>query len=212
MRRDDEEAFVEFVTRFHALLLRHARLARVPVEDQEAVVVEVLGDMAERLTSQSVRIPRSMAGYLVTSLRNRLLNERRSEARRRQLGEAALSEIETHRERAMVDLCSEASLRASRGAAWEPFPTRPALARLAAALDRELSDDERRLVSWLGQHVTQRQIAAWLGISLAATAKRVLRLRTRLRDAADAYIAELDPAEQRELHDFFRRMARGEDR
>jgi RNA polymerase sigma factor (sigma-70 family) len=201
MRRDDEEAFVEFVTRFHALLLRHARLARVPVEDQEAVVVEVLGDMAERLTSQSVRIPRSMAGYLVTSLRNRLLNERRSEARRRQLGEAALSEIETHRERAMVDLCSEASLRASRGAA-----------RLAAALDRELSDDERRLVSWLGQHVTQRQIAAWLGISLAATAKRVLRLRTRLRDAADAYIAELDPAEQRELHDFFRRMARGEDR
>jgi RNA polymerase sigma factor (sigma-70 family) len=212
MRRDEPEAFTEFVARYHALLIRHARAARVGAAEQDAVVLEVLGDVAERLTSPGARIPRSLAAYLVASLKHRLLNSQRDAARHDRLREQALAELDTHHERAILSTCSEASLRASRGAAWEAPVVRPAMARLAAALDRVLTDDERRLVAWVGQHVPQHRIAEWLGVSQAAVAKRIARLRARLRRVAFAYVATQEPAEQRELQRFFRRLAQEEDR
>lgn len=205
MRRDEEGAFVEFVARFHPLLLRQVQLARVASEDRDALVVEVLGDMAERLTYPGARVPRSIAAYLVTCVRHRAMNRHRDVARRQRLGDAALTELDTHHERTVLDLCSEASLRASRGASWEPPTVRPALTRLAAALDASLNEEERRIIAWLGQHVTHRQMAEWLGIGVAAMAKRVARLRRRLRAAAVAYVAACEGAERGELTRFLER-------
>lgn len=212
MRRDEEGAFTEFVARFHPLLLQQAKMAHVPPGERDELVTEVLGDVAVHVAAPGAPLPRSVAGYLVTSLRHRLLNARRNGARRERWSEGALTELETHPERAVLTTCSEASLRASRGAGWEPSPLRPALARLAAALDGELTDEERRIVSWLGHKISHRQIAEWLGITPTAAAKRAARLRARLRNAAARYAAGCSAAERAELERFFQRVARGEER
>lgn len=210
MRRDDERAYAEFVARFHPVLLRAARAAGVDVWERDALATDVLCDVAARLVAPEAKAPRSLEGYLVTSLRHRAANARRDAARRRRWSERALVEMDTHHERAVLPLCSAGTVRASRGAAWEPPSLSPALARLAAALDAELEEDERRVVGWLAHGITHREIAGWLGIAQAAASKRISRLRARLRAAAERHASDCAPDERAELDRFFGRIGRGE--
>ena len=210
MRSGESAAFDEFVARFHPILLHYARLARVPSEAREELVIELLGDAASRFVSAEHPLPGSVAAYLVTALRHRALNMRRDRARRMQRCDDALDTVGAPGEWAVVSLCSEATVRASRSPDWDTPSMSPALVGLAAALDQKLSDDERRLLGWLAHYIPQRQIATWLGISHAAVAKRVERLRARLRVDAERYVAEQSPVEQSELHRFFQRVAHQE--
>ncbi|HEX6535183.1 MAG TPA: hypothetical protein VF041_11325 [Gemmatimonadaceae bacterium] len=210
MRRDDERAYEEFVARFHPVLLRAAAGCGVDAAERDALVVDVLCDVAAKLVAAETRVPRSVESYLVVALRHRARNARRDAARRRAWSERAASELGTHHEWAVLPLCSESSVRASRGAGWEASPLSPTLARLAAVLDAELEEEERRVVEWLANGITHREIAEWLGIRPAAASKRIERLRARLRDAAERHASECAPGDRAELDRFFGRIARGE--
>jgi hypothetical protein len=76
---------------------------------------------------------------------------------------------------------------------------------LSTLLEEGLTDDERRILVWLGNYVSQRDICAWLGVSYAAGTQRIWRLRARLRLAAHKHLRAFHPREQLELARFFRR-------
>jgi DNA-directed RNA polymerase specialized sigma24 family protein len=172
-------------------------------------VVEVLGDAAARLILPQEPVPRSLAAYLVTTIRHRAHNARRDHDRRARLERDALGEtaLDGPSDGAVGSTCSEGSLRASRGPAIEASPLAAPLRRLAATLDASLSDEERLVLVWVSHQVPQRQIAGWLGLSYAATSKRIERLRARLRDVATRHAAAVDAGEREALLRFFRRAA-----
>ena len=64
------------------------------------------------------------------------------------------------------------------------------------------------MLVWVSHHVPQREIAAWLGVSYAAAAQRICRLRQRLRASAARYVATLPAAERDEIARFLRRAMR----
>ena len=209
MRRGEAAAFREFLLRFGPLLLEHARRLGIPAAEREGYAVEVLGDAASGLAAGGVRPPRSLAAYLVTALRHRVLNAQRGRVRRERLAHAAAGEGEPAAERVVAPACSEHAIRSSRGPDWDGAPLPSALARLAVALDDRLSDSERLLLVWVSHHVPHRQIARWLDISYAAAAQRIWRLRERLRRAALEHAAGASADDRAELERFFRRAGIG---
>lgn len=97
-------------------------------------------------------------------------------------------------------LCSEAALRASEGPDVTSTETSLALARFVTGLVRTLrSDDEHRLLVWLGEGVSHRTIAEWTGSTYAATAKRAYRLCRRLREEGARLLTSFSENEQRAL-------------
>jgi DNA-directed RNA polymerase specialized sigma24 family protein len=211
MRREELAAFQEFFACYCPVLLREARRLGVQPELREEIVIACLDDAAVGLMQHTTPIPRSLAAYLVTALRHDVFNESRRGRRERAHAEVAYREMTSHRQRVVMEGCSEASLRASDGPDWEVVPLAPSIERLAAALDSGLNEDERRLLLWVGQWVPQTLIAEWLGISYGATRARVLRLRTRLRAAAARHVEGASSADRVVLDDFFRRLT-GEER
>ena len=201
MRRGETGALREFLLRFEPLLEHHAHRLGVSGGERDDLVGETLEDAALALVLPNALTPRSLPAYLVTSLRNRLLNARRSAGPVRRVREASLRDGPT----ADDALCSEASRRASAGPAWEPPRPSRAVASLAGVLLAELNDDEGLLLVWVSHHVPYREIAAWLGIGYAAVGKRVERLRARLRARADIHIASSSDAERRVLETLFTR-------
>jgi len=215
MRQGDARALEEFIARHRALLVHEARRCGIPEGEREDAAAEVLHDTAVRLMTTRSAAPRSLAAYLATALRRRAQNAARERRRReRREGDAAdaagadPSAAGGPGERAALAACSEGAARDARAPddAEAAMPAvAPALARLAAALDRGLGDAERQLLRWMESHVPQSLMAQWLGISQGAAALRVWRLRARLREAAARYAAGLGADERRELLRFFRR-------
>lgn len=204
MRADDERAYTEFVRRWQPLLSDAARRQGVATDIRDDLVADVLID-ATTAFGCGRPAPRAMAAYLVAALRNRARNASRDTARR----EAR------ERESTGGDLDPSGDLASSRrspfpapDAAFEPGTgevTNPVLATLAAQLQRDLTRDDRLLLVWAGHRVPHREIAAWLVLGRAAVAKRLERLRVRLRQVAVAYVAQADPATRAELLRFFAR-------
>ena len=201
MRHGDSSALREFLLRFEPLLDHHAHRLGASGGERDDLVGETLEDAALTLVAPNAATPRSLPAYLVTSLRNRIFNSRRTAGGARRVRESALGD------HASADdaLCSESSQRASAGPAWEPPRPSRAVASLAIALLADLSDDERLLLVWVSHHVPYREIASWLGIGYAAVGKRVERLRTRLRARADRHLATSSDAERRVLETLFTR-------
>jgi DNA-directed RNA polymerase specialized sigma24 family protein len=189
LRCQDEGALREYFLRFRPGLVRAARRLEVGPGDLDALVDDVLADVAVHLISSEAPAPRSLPAYLARSLRNRVLNQVRS------------------RDRAERRLVEGADLPAvaSPGAAADGAPLSPALQRLAAALEAPLSAEERLLTVWMSHCVPRPEIAAWLGITPKAAAKRIERLRERLQLAALAYVDRSEGAERRELLAFLGR-------
>jgi DNA-directed RNA polymerase specialized sigma24 family protein len=149
----------------------------------------------------------------VRGLRNRVLNDMRARgrlARRVEAGSGA-SDGGGGSDEAAVDGCSsEYVRRISAGPeAQEAVGMAPAVERLAAVLDAAMTADERVVATWLANGVTQRQIAAWLGVSDAAASKRVSRLRARLRVVAARHAAGAEAGDRRILAGFLRRAGHG---
>ena len=221
MRDGDPRVLQEFVCRFEPLLYAEARRARIPRDEWGEYALEFLDDAALYLMRRSSRLPVSVAAFLVRCFRRKLSNARR-ERTRRDLREARASGAAEHQGRSVsgvepnrwpvddgvvLELCSAATVRASRGADWDDARLAPALERLASALDEGLTTEERLLLVWVSNYVPHSEIASALGLKVKATSKRIERLRDRLREAALAYAAQLDAEERREVARFFKRAA-----
>lgn len=203
MRGGDELAWGEFVDRFRPLLERFARRTGIPTCEWDACITDVLGDVALKLTTRRLAFPASLGTYLVRAARNRHLELVRAAARRdRYYVSASGGDVA---ERVVVSLCSEGTLRASEGPAGDAAAS-GALARLAAILRAELSEDEVILLTWRSAGVPHRQVAGWLGITYEAAAKRVARLSQRLRAIAWLRAGSFPPEERPEIARFFRRV------
>ena len=208
MRRGESASFVQFVERFHRSLLDYARRAGVPAAERDELVSELLDDVAIQLMTRSAPPPQHPRMYLLSALRHRLLNRKRSHARRQRVvseaARAAYGDAPSDARESAAG-CSEALVRTSRGPDWEGTPLPRAIERLAARLDEALGADERLLLVAVAENIPQREIAEWLGVSYAVARKRLERLRARLTDVAMHYANTLAPDDARELQRFFHR-------
>lgn len=206
MRRGDEHAIDEFIVRHQRLLYDRVRQWRVALGDVEDCITDVLEDVAVLIVNGRIRPTRSLAAYVVKVFRVKLAQRAKADGRQRQAEYDATEEAGGLGERAIASAVSEATLRASRGIEWEPLPIPGAIARLAAMLDEAVSEEERRILTWLSNFVAQRDICDWMGVTYAAGTQRIWRLRERLRATARQYVDRFDDVEQIELQHFFRRM------
>jgi DNA-directed RNA polymerase specialized sigma24 family protein len=199
LRCQDEGALREFYLRFRPALVGAAARLGVPPGEREAAADDCLADVAVHLIATSGPPPRSVPAYLARSLRNRLLNDVRTRARAdRRERDAAPTQAE-------LAGSSQHALRAS--GALETSPLSPPLERLAAALERELDQEERLLVVWMSNCAPPRDIARWMGIAYKAAAKRIERLRERLQTVALRHVETTDGEERRELLGFLGRAS-----
>ena len=210
MRAMDSWAYHEFFERLTPLLLAHAQRCGVRREDRWMTVVELLDDLALRLTKLRQPVPRSLEAVAVVALRRRLISVRRNEARRHQL-EGEHASLLPGGERVIASAASAASLDAS-DASGAPGPGHvtahgvDAIAALGRALRLELSEDDARLLEWVVERVPQREAAEWLGTSHGALRVRISRLKTRLRLAARRYEATLGGADREVVAGFLDRV------
>ncbi len=207
LKREDPLAFVEFVSRYQALVFRCSRELGVPAWERVEWVSDLLHDMVLALVKPGAIIPGSLGAYLIKACRNKAYAAHRASVRRtRHEDEAAQS----------YALESEQSVglqgsNAITGSESDGDPLSLALRRLALVFEELLSPEERQMLDWSREYVPLRTIAAWLGVNRAAAAQRLWRLRHRLREAAPRIIATLTPEEQLELKRFFRRFATAQD-
>lgn len=204
MRRHERTAFEEFFARFAPMLEALARLRRVSAGERESIVTEFLDDAAMRLVIHTTPVPRALAAYLAVSFKRWHLNRLRDDRRRDELVTAHAAESAAQGERAVLGASSEAALRGARGPGHESAATSPVLAHLVLVLENGLAERDRQLLGWLSQHVPQREIAGWLGVTHGALRVRVSRLRRCLRQAAARHAETLDGDAREELERLLR--------
>lgn len=195
MRAAHTAAFQEFFHRFSPLLMHQAARFGVPADQRRTAVTELLDDVAERLSAHRLATRTSLAGYLCTALRRRVVNANRDRRNRERLEGEAASEIDGQGQAAIVALCSSHALRAIRTLDADDEASNAAVIALGALLLAALSGEERRLVAWLGERVPQREIAQWMGTTHGALRVRVSRLRRRLAAVSTGYEQSLDGAD-----------------
>ncbi|MDQ6829189.1 MAG: hypothetical protein M3081_10030 [Gemmatimonadota bacterium] len=205
MRRGEHQSFVEFQLRFAPLLLAEARRARVSEDARDERVTELLDDAIMRLLEPDLRMPRTMAAYLVTAFRRRLINFARGATRRARVVSEAAPAMDGYSAGNIVALASEATRLASAGPGADAMFPSPAVSRFVEILARDLTEDERRILEWSASQVPQREIAAWLGIGYEAAGRRVRRLRARLVAASRVYLAELNAHDRAVIERLIRR-------
>jgi hypothetical protein len=204
MREGDERAFEEFVRRFQLPVLLQARRLRVPAAERREWVSDVLYQAGVALCRRPAPPYGSVLAYLVTACKRKSFADRRSLQARDRREMHCADELGSG-ERAVLPLCSEATLRAAYGAEWEPESLPPVLEWLVSLLGEATSEEDRSLLAWVGQRVSYSEIAGWLGITRTAAVKRVTRLRTRLAGATLHFAATLERRDRSELLRFLRR-------
>ena len=205
MRTRDTAAIVEFMRRFQRLAIVHAERLGVRSEDRRSWASEALYEIALVLCRRDTPVPRAPTAYLATAFRRREMAAYRQRMVREGLERGAAAETAGVDERALLGTCSQASIRATYGPAWEPAVLPPVLERLVSTLDEGVSAEERELLSWVGRRVPYSTIAEWLGINRSAAVKRVTRLRARLIEAAMRFGDSLDGSDRAEFVRFLRR-------
>jgi DNA-directed RNA polymerase specialized sigma24 family protein len=214
VRKGRYDALREFYARFEPLLARYAARAGVSLESWEDDAHNVLCDVVLSLIALDKggrKRPRDdvrdIHSYIQRAFRNRMLDARRSAARREQRDTRATSSDAATSERMVLATCSESAVRASSGEDHDPSALSPAIARLATVLGAELSSSERQMLTWVGNAVPMRDIATWFEINYSAAKVRLSRTRSRLRVRALRHVNECTGAEREELIDFFRRSS-----
>jgi hypothetical protein len=207
MRNGDELAWGEFIDRFRPLLESFARRTAIPLWDWDTCITEVLDDVALRFVARRTALPRNVGAYLVRAVHNRRLRLKRAAlVRERHYSEADCSTLPSAGYGTVL-LCSESTLRASAGPDAAPASSvSGGLAQLARLLQNEVSEEELLVLTWRSAGVPLRQVAAWLGVSYDAAAKRAVRLSRRLRAVAQLKVASLSPADRRDVDRFLRRL------
>ncbi|HKO14600.1 MAG TPA: hypothetical protein VJU87_00075 [Gemmatimonadaceae bacterium] len=208
LRAEELEALDEFITRFEPLVQRYARQLKVPAADRTHWAAELLYDVATTLTRAVGEPPGHLAAYIAGACRMRARRQRVREAQHEALMYRALEQIGASSEMAIAELCSEGSLRAARGPAWERPTLSPVLERLVSAFEEGITEEERLLLHWLSRQMSYTTIADWLGSKRSTVSTRAERLKVRLREAAMRFGSELDRAERLELARFLRRTGK----
>jgi len=197
LRVRDEAAYREFFLQHRGLLLELARRDGVRTDRREEIVGDFMAAIAMKLARPRSAVPESLAAYVATSFRHHLIDRARAASVRGDVLREALSERDSG-EQVVASLSSESALHESspgeRGLALSPV-----LRALLRHIENETSEDERRLLRWLAEHVPQRQIAEWIGITHGAARLRVMRLRARLRESVLDHAGRLPPSERDEV-------------
>lgn len=115
MREGDERAFEEFVRRFQLPVLVQARRLRVPPAERREWVSDALYQAGVALCRRHAPPYGSIVAYPVTACKRKSLAERRSLEARDRVEMRCADDIGSG-ERAVLPLCSEATLRAAYGA------------------------------------------------------------------------------------------------
>ena len=197
MQHGDERAIDEFIIRYQRVLADRVRQWRVTLLTVEDTMSDVLEDIAVLIVNRRIAPTRSLGAYVVKAFRARLALQAKNEKQRAYDAADGGSDFAAS--------ISQATLRASQGADWEPDACSQALRRLSTMLDEGVSEEERRILAWLSNYVSQRDICTWLGVSYAAGTQRIWRLRERLRNAAKRHANALSLRDQLELTRFFQR-------
>ena len=202
MRASEAAALAEYFARFAPTLSRVAARLRLDGAERDECVTELLGDVAMRVVEHRVPRMRSLTDFLVRSLRNKVLNERKGDVRRERW-EAEAMRVLTRAsgvadEGIVASLMSAYSRRAADGADAAPddgegddaaATCHPARRRLLDALSAEMTDEERQIMGWLSEWTEQRVVAGWVGMTYDAFRLRLHRLRARLVVAAKRHLA-----------------------
>lgn len=196
MRGGSEAAWAKYDACYRPVLEAYARRARIPAWEWPTCVSEVLADEGLRLTRASVAAPLNLPAYLVSAVRHRYLRLKRDDVCRQRNYAAAVEDWRG--ESVVTAVCSQDALRRSRGDT-ETASASETLRRFATELCRDLTDEDRRLLVWVGERVSHVEIARWMGISYDACTKRIWRLCRRLRSEAKAKRELYTAAEQREI-------------
>ena len=220
MRCKDARAWGEFVNRFEGPLLMFARRLGIPEGERHECVWEVLEREGDRLTKRGGPLPDNLRAYLARALRSTHLTRKRGAARREKWYVAAADASNV--EGVVGSVCSEASVRASRGFATferyvgkddiaddslDSLESRPrAVVTLITQLIATMSDEDQQIAAWLYERVPYRDIARWLGVSYDAASKRGWRLGQRLRAEALRLVARASPDDLPEIRAFLRRV------
>ena len=184
--------------------MSQAKLMRVPRAEWRAWTSDLLCDVVVGLMGKAQASPRSMTAYLIAAARNKhLAAQREWSIHETRLAERAIDVGGA--ERVLASACSESSVRATYAPDWEPTPLPLVLDRLVSAMERAISPDERRLLSWVAQRTSFSTIARMLGEQRSAIVKRVTRLRVRLIEVALRFGESLDVKERAKLVGFLRR-------
>jgi RNA polymerase sigma factor (sigma-70 family) len=207
MRAHDPRAIDEFIIRHQRLLFERARDAGMRRRDCEDHIIEVVEDVAIQIVARRIRPSKALGAYVVACFFNRLADMVEEAKRRRRVVRENSEDAPGQGEQAVMSLVSESSIRDSQGPEWECVPLPEPLRRLASTIEEGLSVEDQQILAWHSQYVPLRQVAAWLGVSYAAAAKRSWRLRESLREAATRCAFSLTPKERRQLADFFDRCA-----
>ena len=180
----------------------HAQDYRSQSEDAVTRVIEGVG---QRLAAGELQIRSSVPAYLVRCfLREYARGEKADQKRSRLLRERTI-EAAGNGERLVQGLCSEYAINASRGPDWEPPPLSLAVERLATMIEDELTAEEERLLVWMSNEVDVSTIAREFGLKYDTLAKRIRRLRARMRAAAVRHAEHFALEERRALVRFFTR-------
>ncbi len=211
MRRGSYEALREFYARFEPLVARYAARAGVMSGSWEEDAHDVLATVVLSLVEHGARARgresvRDIHAYIQRAFRNYFLDATRAATRREQRDERATTSADSG-ERIARASYSEGSLRAAGDVTvnGDTSGPSPAIARLAAVLDAELSPSERQMLTWVSNAVPMREIARWLEIGYSAAKVRLSRTRSRLRERALRHVHECTGAEREELLELFRR-------
>ena len=198
-------ALDEFIVRFGRLLFDRARRVGIGRLQCEDVVVRVIETVGQRLATGEIRIQSSAAAYLVRCFQREYARSEIAAKRRARVVRERIRDAAGTGEQVVQGLCSEYAIAASCGPDWEPLPIALAVERLATMVEDELTDDEERLLTWVSNEVDLGVIARGLGLKYDTLAKRIRRLRVRMRTAALRHAEHFELEERRALVRFFTR-------
>ncbi len=208
VQEGDSPALDEFIVRFSRLLFDRARRLGIPRIQCEDAVVWVIETVAQRLALGEILIRSSVAAYLVRCFQREYARTEKKEQVRADMLRERMHDPARTGEHMVIGLCSEYAVGASRGPGWEPPPASLAVERLATMIEDELTADEERLLVWMSNEVDLSAIAREFGLKYDTLAKRVRRLRERMRTAALRHAEQFELEERKVLVRFFTRANR----
>ena len=206
MRGGAPEAWQEFMMRFRPLLDRYAHRTEIDPVDRADCIDSVLEDSAMRWAIDGTSPPESLLAYLIRAVDYRRKAMRREASRR--AGRYELAGRAATIEGVVLSLCSEASVRESRGPDdAEEDESRAAIGRFCALLIEPLTQEDRSILARLGDGLPYRELAAELGMSYEAGRKRIQRLCARVRDSAPDVLERLSTVDRAHVERLLPRTA-----
>jgi len=198
MRAGEPVAWNEFATRARAVLV--GAMPHDVLGDD--VVGEVLTQVALHLARPDAPIPTRLAPYLVRAAVRYRRQRARNAHRRHAWHVRAVREDMALALPDGYDVAGSLFSEYARRAAGVPdvrAVAEPAVRALVERLLADLTPDDVQLLTWNAEGVPHREIAAWLGLTYAAVAKRVQRLLKRLGTRAGALVADASAADRAAL-------------